>query len=161
MPGEPGYLSKSHVWHVLDAGCDGLRARFPRAVAEQLVDFCETYVEEYASDVARLLIEFTDGHLVYNMCAKGEDGAEACSSGLSRRAWEEDVVRSPFSMEPTAEDLEMDDDDDDAGEDDEEAVLAREEAAYKAEAFEAVTRAVEEADWAAEQEAAWAGSAEL
>ena len=93
----------------------------------------------------------------YRRCAKGEDGAEVCSSGLSRKSWEEDVVRSPFTLlEPTEEEYrEIDEGEEEQSED---ATLVREEAEYKAQAFRKVAQAAQEADWAAEQEAAWARS---
>ena len=91
--GEKEYLSKAHIWGLLDTECSDIHKRFPSPLAAQLETYCDTLLEDHDEDIAALLAEYrgTDHddesrrNFPYAVCAKGEEVAEVCST--SRTDW--------------------------------------------------------------------------
>ena len=55
--GAPGFLTKTHVWGVLDTICSEFIYRHPRSVAQQLEAVCLDIMEEHDSALAAVFLK--------------------------------------------------------------------------------------------------------
>jgi hypothetical protein len=55
--GVPGFLTKQHVWSVLDTICSEFIYRHPRSVAQQLEAVCLDIMEEHDSALAAVFLK--------------------------------------------------------------------------------------------------------